>query len=59
MAIATEIRCYCQLTKTLQTCKPDSVTPDGPGAAIIYLGRLLQGASICQPANIGRAALNR
>ncbi len=58
MAIATENRCYCQLTKTLQTCKPDSVSPYGQGAAIIYLGCLSQGTSICQPAGIGRAALN-
>lgn len=58
MAIATGFRCYCQLTKTLQICKPDSVTPYGQEAAIIYLGCLSQSSSICQPTGIGRVALN-
>ena len=58
MAIATGFRCYCQLTKTLQTCKPDSVASYGQEVVIIYLGRLSQGTSICQPTGIGRVALN-
>jgi len=58
MAIATGFRCYCQLTKTLQTCKPDSVASYGQEVVIIYLGCLSQDTSICQPTGIGRVALN-
>lgn len=42
-----------------KTYKPDSVIPYGPGMAVIYLGCCSHITSFCQPADIGRAALNR
>ena len=41
------------------SCKPDSVIPYCYEIAAIYLGDTLLHHSICLPAGIGRAALNR